>query len=165
MRRVLLAAVLGLMVGATGPADAGVIFTYSMDTNFCDNGPGLLCAAVKGSFSVDSANFNATDITIIDSFITDLSFTVTLSSRISLPPNLPPVTTFDPSVGFLPFGVTVTPAGVLTNGSEFNFIETPPSNNFFLVWTSQQGANRMFPLAGSAVTANLISRFLAMATG
>jgi hypothetical protein len=130
MWQFVMAAVLGLMVGATGPANADVIYTYSMNTNFCGGNGGLYCAAVKGSFSVDSAHFNATGITEIDSFMTDLSFTVTVSSRVPLPPGLPPVTIFDPSVGFLPVGVTVTPAGVLTNGSNSNEITSPLSGWF-----------------------------------
>jgi hypothetical protein len=134
-----MAAVLGLMVGATGPSDAGVIYTYSLETKppFCTQ-DFLVCGTVTGSFSVDSAHFNASGITDISSFMTDLSFTVSPSSSPD-PENQFPTSTFDPASGFLPLGVTVTPAGVLTDGSNFNLITSPPSGSFTRLSVGTEG--------------------------
>lgn len=103
MRRFLLAAMLGLMVGATGPADAGVIYTYSLNTKLCTPGEfeHVICSTLTGGFSVDSAHFNATSVTVIDSFMTDLSFTVSARSNPDQPPR--PAVTFDPASGFFPW--------------------------------------------------------------
>jgi hypothetical protein len=37
MWRFIVAAVLGLLVGTSGPADASVIFTYFFSTDFCSD--------------------------------------------------------------------------------------------------------------------------------
>jgi hypothetical protein len=107
MWRFVLGAVLGLMVGATGPADAGVIYQYFYEgTSSCFVSLGC---AVVGSFEVDSDHIAASGDTDISSFITDLSFVMSVS--IGPPP--PPETNFNAATGFVPSGVTVTPTGQL----------------------------------------------------
>jgi PEP-CTERM motif len=114
MGRFIVAAVLGLMVVASGPADAGVIFTYSFSTDFCSNiGDNTPCT-LTGSFAVDSAHFSASGNTDISSFITDLLFSWIL-------PDQGDTLIFDAASGFHPEGVTVTPAGNLTRGPGENF--------------------------------------------
>jgi hypothetical protein len=109
MRGFVLATVLGLMVGATGRADAGVIFAYDFFGHGCEDDMGNSSdCIVTGSFQVDSDHIGASGNTDISSFVTNLSFTVSL--------NAVPDITFDPTTGFVPDGVTVTPTGEFTSG-------------------------------------------------
>jgi hypothetical protein len=109
MRGFLLATVLGLMVWATGRADAGVIFAYDFFGHTCmdEMGNSFDCR-VTGSFKVDSDHIGASGNTDISSFITNLSFTVSFPGD--------PDFTFDPATGFVPDGVTVTPTGKFASG-------------------------------------------------
>lgn len=114
MWRFVLGAVLGLMVGATGPADAGVIYQYFyVGSSGCY--ARLLCNLI-GSFEVDSDHIAASGNTDISSFITDLSFVMSIGFS---PP--PPDTNFNAATGFVPSGVTVTPTGqlLLTGPGQF----------------------------------------------
>jgi hypothetical protein len=95
MWRFVLAAALGLLVGATGRANA-MIVTYTFESDPLSNcgSSGAWCVA-EGYFWVDSAHFT----------VSNLGFT------------------FDEASGFLPQGVTVTPAGNLTKGPCKNVFE------------------------------------------
>jgi hypothetical protein len=98
MWRFVLAAVLGLLVGATGPADAGAIFSYTFVGHNCIGGTGVnLQCIVTGSFQVNSDHIGASGNTDISSFITNLSVTVTN-------PDDDFFDTFDSAGGFFPPG-------------------------------------------------------------
>ncbi len=141
MWRFVLAAVLGPMVGATGPADAGVTYIYSMNAHLCTQNT-LTCGYIDGSFSVDSANFNATGITDISSFLNYYDFTVTAEEGSEAPFA---TGDFDPASGFLPSGVSVTPAGVLAGGS----IATPDTDANAYELSIGTGAEISVPIAFS----------------
>jgi hypothetical protein len=89
-RGIVLAAALGLTVGATSRAEAGQIITYKFDGSV-DCGTGC-DDPITGSFQVDSGHFSPSGNTDISSFITNLSFT----ANIDVPPF-----TFDPASGFV----------------------------------------------------------------
>jgi hypothetical protein len=103
-RGIVLAAGLGLTVGATSRAEAGQIVTYKFDGSV-DCGTGC-DDPITGSFQVDSGHFSPSGKTDISSFITNLSFT----ANIDVPPF-----TFDPASGFSA-KVFVDPDGELTSG-------------------------------------------------
>ena len=86
VRGIVLAAGLGLTVGATSRAEAGQIITYKFSGDADDD------TSITGSFQVDSDHISASGNTDISSFITNLSFTVPF--YIDIPPLLlipPPV--------------------------------------------------------------------------
>jgi hypothetical protein len=89
VRGIVLAAGLGLTIGATSSAEAGQIITYNFDGSV-DCGTGCQ-DPVTGSFQVDSDHFSPSGKTDISNFITNLSFT----AYIDVPPF-----TFDPD-GFV----------------------------------------------------------------
>jgi hypothetical protein len=106
VRGIVLAAGLGLTVGATSSAEAGQIITYQFEGSvFCGTG----CDdPITGSFQVDSDHISASGITDISSFITNLSFTASI--------DVPPFT-FDPASGFVAQPVFVAPDGELGDSS------------------------------------------------
>jgi hypothetical protein len=101
MRRIVLAAALGLMVGAPGGAEAGLIITYTYTTDPANHLP-----RITGSFQVDSDHIGTSGPTDIMSFITNASFTFFRLDGSTLTFNSPP-----------PNSVTVTPTGDFTHGS------------------------------------------------
>jgi hypothetical protein len=105
-RGIVLAAGLGLTVGATSRAEAGQIITYKFEGDV-DCGSGC-DDSITGSFQVDSGHFSPSGNTDISSFITNLSFT----ANIDVPPF-----TFDPASGFVAQPVFVAPDGELRGGS------------------------------------------------
>jgi hypothetical protein len=106
VRGIVLAAGLGLTVGATSSAEAGQIITYQFEGSV-DCGSG--CAdPITGSFQVDSSHISPSGNTDISSFITNLSFTASI--------DVPPFT-FDPASGFVAQPVFVAPDGELRGGS------------------------------------------------
>jgi hypothetical protein len=111
MRRVMLAAVLGLMIGATDRAEAGQILTYTYGGQ-ASSSDGNFVFTISGSFQVDSDHIGTSGITDITSFITNLSFTTSAFASI-------PSFTFDAATGFEPQHVTVTPSGDFSTGSLF----------------------------------------------
>jgi hypothetical protein len=104
MRQLVLASVLGLMVGATDLAEAGQILTY---TYAGQGSSDFFQWTISGSFQVDSDHIGTSGDTDISSFITNLSFTISALGPI-------PSFTFDPASGFMPMHVKVTPSGELT---------------------------------------------------
>jgi hypothetical protein len=107
VRGIVLAAGLGLTVGATSSAEAGQIITYQFEGSV-DCGTG--CAdPITGSFQVDSSHISPSGNTDISSFITNLSFTASI--------DVPPFT-FDPASGFVAQPVYVAPDGELADGSQ-----------------------------------------------
>jgi hypothetical protein len=108
VRGIVLAAGLGLTVGAASRAEAGQIITYNFEGSVdcgggCDD-------PITGSFQVDSGHFSPSGNTEISSFITNLSF----FANIDLPPF-----TFDPASGFVAEPVLVAPDGELKGVSTF----------------------------------------------
>ena len=113
MWRFVLAAVLGLTVGATGRADAGVIFSYNFLGRGCSGGGVNLDCTLEGSFQVDSDHIDASGNTDISSFITNLSFTL------SAPAFGGEDVTFDPTTEFGPDHVMVTSTGNFAGTGQF----------------------------------------------
>jgi hypothetical protein len=101
MRRMVLAAALGLSVGAAGRAEAGLIITYTYTTDPANHLP-----MVTGSFQVDADHIGPSGTTDITSFITNASFTFVRLDGSTSTFNSPP-----------PNSVTVTPAGDFAHGS------------------------------------------------